>query len=150
MITEYVEGASTSDLSEEDKAVVWEELQSQVAKLKALKSCHLGGPSGIVVLPYRVLRRTEVDDWHLRPSSHEEYVILPQRLVTAECHCRSRYTDNTGQSSVGSALASSLLASSFPIYNGLGPSVAIDGESDDSLDFSFSVPKQVALGQRKS
>lgn len=46
-----------ADLSEEGKAIVQEELKGYLATLRTLKSSRLGGPSGIVVPPYRVMQR---------------------------------------------------------------------------------------------
>ncbi|KAG9252690.1 uncharacterized protein F5Z01DRAFT_690444 [Emericellopsis atlantica] len=59
LITEYIEGVSMSELPEGQKAVVSEELESHLAKLKTLKSCRLG----------------DIDYWHLRASSQDTYVF---------------------------------------------------------------------------
>jgi hypothetical protein len=64
-----------SSLTEDQKGVVCKELQGHLVTLKTLTSNRLGGPSGIVIPPYRVLRRTETDHWHLKPSDHNEYVF---------------------------------------------------------------------------
>lgn len=80
LITEYIEGVSMSDLSEDQKATVREELQKHLATLKTLKSNRLGGPPGLVIPPHRVLQRTETDDWHMEPSDHEEYVFCHNDL----------------------------------------------------------------------
>lgn len=61
LVTEYVEGVSMSRLIEDQKAIIREELQRYLATLQTLKSNRLSGPSGIVIPPYRVLRRTEID-----------------------------------------------------------------------------------------
>ncbi|KAM5352497.1 hypothetical protein ACJ41O_005219 [Fusarium nematophilum] len=76
LVTEYVEGVAMSDLSDDGKAVVREELQRHLATLKTLKSNRLGGPSGIVIPPYRVMRRIETDHWSLRPSEQEEEYVF--------------------------------------------------------------------------
>lgn len=81
LITEHIEGISMSELSEGKEAVVREELvESQQAKLKPLKSCRLGGPSGIVIPPLRVLQGTQADSWYLRPSADDEYVFCHNNL----------------------------------------------------------------------
>lgn len=133
LITEYMEGVSMSELPEEEKAVVREELVSQVAKLKTLKSCRIGGPSGVVVPPYRVLQRSEKDNWYLPPSSHDEYAF---------CH-----NDLSQQNVIVDPDTLKIRAIidweyagffpphfEFPFYNRLGPSSAINDEIDDSLD----------------
>ncbi|KAJ4319930.1 hypothetical protein N0V84_006113 [Fusarium piperis] len=133
LITEYIEGVSMSELPEGQKAVVHEELESQRAKLKALKSCRLGGPSGIVIPPYRVLQRTETDYWHLRPSGDDEYVFchndLSQQNVIVD-------PDTLKIRAIIDWEYAGFFPPRFeyPLYNRLGPSSAINGEVDDSLD----------------
>ncbi|KAF4462084.1 kinase-like domain [Fusarium albosuccineum] len=133
LITEYIEGVSMSELPEEQKAVVREELESQRAKLKTLKSCRLGGPSGLVIPPYRVLQRTKTDDWNLRLSSHDEYVFchndLSQQNVIVD-------PDTLKIRAIIDWEYAGFFPPRFeyPFYNRLGPSSAINDEVDDSLD----------------
>lgn len=51
LITDYVEGVGMSDLEQEQKTTVRQELDVHVAKLRSLTSSRLGGPSGIVIPP---------------------------------------------------------------------------------------------------
>lgn len=74
LITEYIEGVSMSSLTEGQKAVVREELQ-HLETIQTFKSTRLGGPSGIVIPPYRVLQHTQMVHLHLKPSDHDEYVF---------------------------------------------------------------------------
>jgi aminoglycoside phosphotransferase (APT) family kinase protein len=133
LITEYIEGVSMSELTEEDKAVVREELVSQIAKLKTLKSCRIGGPAGVVIPPYRVLQRSEKDTWNLPPSSHDEYVfchndLSQQNVIVDPDTLRIRAIIDWEYSGFFPPRFE------FPFYNRLGPSAAINDEIDDSLD----------------
>lgn len=76
LYTKYIEGRKMTDLSEKDKETVSRELQAHNAKLRELKSTRLGGPSGIVIPPCRVLEQADRDEkWDLQPSTDEEYVF---------------------------------------------------------------------------
>ncbi|KJZ70108.1 hypothetical protein HIM_10511 [Hirsutella minnesotensis 3608] len=133
LITEYIEGVGMSELKEEQKAMVREELESQRAKLKALKSSSLGGPSGIVIPPYRVLRRTEREHWYLQPSTHDEYVFchndLSQQNIIVD-------QDSLKINAIIDWEYAGFFPARFdyPFYARLGPSSAINSEVDDSLD----------------
>ncbi|KJZ72793.1 hypothetical protein HIM_07737 [Hirsutella minnesotensis 3608] len=133
LITEYIEGVSMSELPEEQKAIVREELESQRAKLKTLKSCRLGGPSGIVIPPYRVLQRTETDHWCLRPSNQDEYVfchndLSQQNVIVNQDTLEIRAIIDWEYAGFFPPRFE------YPFYARLGPSSAINGEVDDSLD----------------
>lgn len=52
-----------------------EELDQYIATLHALKSKTIGGLSGIVIPPYRVMKCTENDNWHLASSEYNDYVF---------------------------------------------------------------------------
>jgi len=82
LIAEYIEGESMSKLSEEKKATVREELEAHLAKLQGLRSKQLGGPSGIVIPPYRVVYKTDrkSDNGSLRASNREKYVFCHNDL----------------------------------------------------------------------
>ncbi|UNI20100.1 hypothetical protein JDV02_006224 [Purpureocillium takamizusanense] len=133
LITEYIEGVSMSELSEAKKAVVYKELESQLSKLKMLKSYRIGGPSGIVIPPYRVMRCIETDHWDLRVSDQEEYVFchndLSQQNVIVD-------PDTLGIKAIIDWEYAGFFPPQFefPFYSRLGPSSAINGEVDDSQD----------------
>ncbi|KAK8150071.1 hypothetical protein G3M48_004275 [Beauveria asiatica] len=131
IITEFVDGISMADLSDERKSIVGNELERHTAKLKTLRSSRLGGPSGIVVPPYRVLKLAESDRWNLQPSASDDYVF---------CH-----NDLSQQNVIVDPESLKIKAIidweyagffppyfDYPFYHRLGPSSAIDGETDDS------------------
>ncbi|KAI1174943.1 kinase-like protein [Nemania sp. FL0916] len=132
LVTEYVEGVGMSDLTEDQKAVVRDELESHFTTLRTLKSDRLGGPSGIVIPPYRVLRRTEKDDWHLTPSNHNEYVFchndLSQPNVVVD-------PDTLKVNAIIDWEYAGFYPAHFerPFYLRPGPSVALKDETDDSF-----------------
>ncbi|KAK4146017.1 kinase-like domain-containing protein [Dichotomopilus funicola] len=132
LITEYIEGVSMAELPEHQKGLVITELEGYLAQLKTLKSSRLGGPSGIVVPPYRVIDETEREDWSgLRQSEREEYVfchndcsqyniiVNPETLKIAaivDWEFGGFYPDSF----------------EFPFWKRKGPSVAVDDEDDDT------------------
>lgn len=134
LVTEYVEGVSMADLpSEHQKRVVIAELQGHLAKLKRLRSNRLGGPSGIVIPPYRVLCETERDDWSssLRVADAPDYVF---------CHndCSQHNVIVDPVTLRIAAIVDWEYAGfyppkfEFPFYHREGPSVALDDEADDT------------------
>ncbi len=132
VITQYVEGVNMADLPDHQKGVVMAELEGHLAVLKRLKSTRMGGPTGIVVPPYRVLCETDREDWsHLRMSQYPEYVfchndcsqhnviVNPETLKIAaivDWEYAGFYPENF----------------EFPFYRRNGPSVALGEEEDDS------------------
>ncbi|KAF5024782.1 hypothetical protein F66182_3160 [Fusarium sp. NRRL 66182] len=133
LITEFIDGVSMSELPEERKAVVRGELDNCVAKLKDLRSCRLGGPSGIVIPPHRVLQRTTTDVWDLRASTLEEYVfchndLSQQNVIVDPNTLKIRAIIDWEYAGFFPARFE------YPFYNRLGPSEAINNEVDDSLD----------------
>ena len=144
LITEYVEGVSMADLPDHQKDVVMAELEGHLRRLEALRSPRLGGPTGIVIPPYRVLCETERDDWsggRLREASHAaEYVF---------CHndCSQHNIIVNPDPLKIAAIVDWEYAGfypayfEFPFYRRKGPSVALGEEEDDTfklLDFLHS------------
>ncbi|KAK5987160.1 hypothetical protein PT974_11278 [Cladobotryum mycophilum] len=133
LVTEYIDGVNMADLDDEQKAVVRKELEIHLAKLQNLKSKKIGGPSGLVIPPYRVMQQTEKDNWHTRASSQDEYVFchndLSQHNVVVD--------PNTLKIN---AIVDWEYAGFFPArfespyYTRIGPSVAIKNEVDDSAE----------------
>lgn len=72
LIMEYIDGISMRELPEVQKKVVRAEIDQHLAMLQGLKSNKLGGPSGIVLPPYRVMRCMDKDFWSLRLSKTDE------------------------------------------------------------------------------
>ncbi|EAQ87744.1 predicted protein [Chaetomium globosum CBS 148.51] len=125
-------GGIMADLPEHQKDVVIVELKNHLARLKTLKSNRMGGPSGIVIPPYRVLCETERDDWsQLRPSDHAEYVF---------CHndCSQHNIIVNPTTLKIAAIVDWEYAGfypeyfEFPFYLRKGPSVALGEEEDDT------------------
>ncbi|KAL2267144.1 hypothetical protein VTJ83DRAFT_4421 [Remersonia thermophila] len=132
VITEYVEGVSMADLPDDQKPVVMDELEGHLAQLKRLRSHRLGGPTGLVIPPYRVLCETERDDWsRLRPADQPEYVF---------CHndCSQHNVIVNPDTLKIAAIVDWEYAGfypewfEFPFYKRKGPSVALDDEEDDA------------------
>ena len=131
LVTEYVEGVGMNDLNDSQRKIVQVELERHIEELHSLRSSVVGGPSGILVLPYRATLKTFKDDWNLKPSDHEEYVFchndLSQQNIIVD-----------PQSLTIKAIIDWEYAGFFPayfdmrIFERIGPSVAIDGEEDDS------------------
>ncbi|KAE8342496.1 kinase-like domain-containing protein [Aspergillus arachidicola] len=80
LFMEYVDGISMSQLSEEQKEVVNVELQQHLDTLHAIKSKTIGGPSGIVIPPYRVMRQSNKDLWSRLSSATCDYVFCHNDL----------------------------------------------------------------------
>ena len=73
ILLSFVPGVEMAELTEDEKGVVQRELQKHIATLRALKSRRVGGPSGIVVPPYRVNLRIENECWNVPEVDGEEY-----------------------------------------------------------------------------
>lgn len=132
LVVEYIKGTCMVDLSEQNKKVVCQELVGHVKTLQGLRSEHLGGPSGIVIPPYRVSQRTKKDDWNLRPSEKQEYVFchndLSQNNVIVD-------PETLKIKAIVDWEYAAFYPANFemPIYLREGFSVALPGEVDDSL-----------------
>ena len=131
VVMEYIDGIAMSDLGEDQKVIVGKEVQGHLVTLRSLKSMQPGGPSGLVIPPYRVMCQTEKDSWQLRPSSGEAYWFchndLSQQNVVVDVETLKI-----------KAILDWEYAGFYPAYfereffTRLGPSVAIAGEVDDS------------------
>lgn len=140
LVEEYIDGASMSDLSDDEKGIVCLELQTHLTTLRTLKSNRIGGPMGIVIPPYRVMRRTDNDVWALRASSFEEYVfchndLSQQNVIVDPVTLRIKAIIDWEYAGFYPSFFE------WPFYNRLGPSSAMEGESDDAsklLDFLHS------------
>jgi len=80
VITEWVEGISMMDIPDKEKPRVNAEIKEHLKTLSNLKSKTLGGPTGIIIPPYRVSKVTENDKWNLKTSNTEEYVFCHNDL----------------------------------------------------------------------
>ena len=145
LVMEYVEGVNMADLTEDEKHVVKQELAKHLESLHNLRSCTLGGVSGLTIPPFRVLDKTFRDDWDLRPSETEEYVFCHNDL--------SQHNIIVDPKSLKiNAIIDWEYAGffpkhfEFPFWERLGPSVALDGEKDDSEELlALLMSQQVFL-----
>lgn len=130
LITEYIEGVGMSQLPEHQKKTVHVELDQHLASLRKITSNTIGGPSGIVIPPYRVMHRADKDNWSLRPSEGRDYVfchndLAQQNIIVDPVTLKIN------------AIIDWEYAGFFPqyfeapFYKRRGPSVALDGEEDD-------------------
>lgn len=130
LIMEYVEGVGMSDLSEDQKKLVWSELNQHLATLQQLKSHKIVGPSGIIIPPYRVMHLTENDSWPQKPAASAEYVFchndLSQHNIIVD-------PETLKINAIIDWEYAGFRPPYFeaPFYTRRGSSVAIDGEPDD-------------------
>lgn len=130
LFMEYIDGISMSQLSKEQKEVVSTELEQYLDILHGIISKTIGGPSGIVIPPYRVMRQSGNDAWPRLSSETCDYVFchndLSQQNVIVDPHTLKI-----------KAIIDWEYAGFFPVYfdypfyKRLGPSVALEGERDD-------------------
>jgi aminoglycoside phosphotransferase (APT) family kinase protein len=80
LVTEYVEGVGMHELDNAQKDIVKKELERHLATLQSLKSCQIGGPSGILIPPYRALAKTFQNEWTLAPFAKDELVFCHNDL----------------------------------------------------------------------
>ncbi|EEQ35074.1 conserved hypothetical protein [Microsporum canis CBS 113480] len=73
LVTQYVEGK---------RKVVEKELELHLESMKKLKSRFWGGPSGVVVPPYRVMVRSARPQWEMKPLESEALVFCHNDLST--------------------------------------------------------------------
>jgi len=131
LVMEYVEGKTMDQLSAEQRNIVQQELDRHIETLHGLKSRTVGGPSGLVVPPYRVTRNSPREVWELKESKLDEYVF---------CH-----NDLSQQNVIVDPVTFQIRAIidweyagfypeffDFPFFKRLGPSVALEGETDDT------------------
>lgn len=140
LIMEYVDGVGMSQLSEDQKKVVRAELCQHMAVLREIKSSRIGGPSGIVIPPYRVMDCTENDSWPQHSSEREDFVFchndLSQQNVIVD-------PDTLKIKAIIDWEYAGFFPHYFeaPFHERLGPSVAIHDEPDDVpslLDFLYT------------
>lgn len=130
LIMEYIEGVGMSQLPEDKKKLVWPELSQHLTTLHGIRSNKIGGPSGLVIPPYRVMDCTDNDSWIQKLAKSPEYVFCHNDL--------SQYNIIVDPETLKiTAIIDWEYAGFFPeyfetpFYKRLGPSGAIDGEPDD-------------------
>ncbi|KAJ5691493.1 hypothetical protein N7488_012228 [Penicillium malachiteum] len=137
LIMKRASGVSMIDLPEDQKQKVWPEIEQHLTTLREIKSCTTGGPSGLMIPPYRLICMTQYDVLPRKKTKAPEYVF---------CH-----NDFAQQNIMVDPETLKIVAiidweySGFwpsyfevPYYNRRGPSGALEGEHDDVpqlLDF---------------
>lgn len=122
-----------SQLSEDQKKIVRDELRQHLATLHNIRSKTTGGPSGIVIPPYRAMKSTVNDRWPVRSSESAEYVFchndLSQPNVIVD-------PDTLRIRAILDWEYAGFFPEYFeaPFYERPGPSIPLDGEKDDVKD----------------
>ncbi|TGO28545.1 hypothetical protein BPAE_0026g00350 [Botrytis paeoniae] len=76
---EYVEGANMADLCENQKKAVNSEIDTHLITMHNLTSSKIGGPSGIIIPPYRILGKIEDQMWN-PPTKDCAYIFCHMDL----------------------------------------------------------------------
>jgi serine/threonine protein kinase len=129
---EYVEGVGMDSLDETQRRKVTRELEHHLDTLHGLRSSRPGGPSGIVIPPYRVTQKTTRDEWAPQNKTSETLVfchndLSMQNVIVDPVSLKIR------------AIIDWEYAGFFPVFFDRrffvreGPSVAMEGEEDDSM-----------------
>jgi tRNA A-37 threonylcarbamoyl transferase component Bud32 len=144
LITEYIEGRGMNELKDEEKLVVGEELEDYLEQLHKLRSGNIGGPSGIIIPPYRLQAKTDIDVWNVKSAETDEYVFCHNDL--------SQHNVIVSPDSLEiRAIIDWEYAGYWPerferrFYKRLGPSVALENEEDDAgelLRFMENISKR--------
>ncbi|KAL1893961.1 hypothetical protein Sste5346_006102 [Sporothrix stenoceras] len=130
LVTEYVEGVGMDELSAEDQRTVAAELEQHLATLQALTSDTWGGPDGLVLPPYRVMRHCDRRPYRLRPRETADLVFCHNDLQAANVIV------NPSTLKINAIIDweyAGFYPPEFekPFYQRPGPSVALDGEEND-------------------
>jgi len=80
LIMEWVEGINMKDIPDQEKPRVNTEIRKHLTTLRTLKSKTLGGPTGIIIPPYRISSVAMNDKLNLKASDTEEYVFCHNDL----------------------------------------------------------------------
>ncbi|KAG9227965.1 hypothetical protein BJ875DRAFT_294567 [Amylocarpus encephaloides] len=79
---EFVEGVTMDELDTEQRKIVQKELEGHLGTMRNLKSRVWGGPSGIVIPPYRALTNTPRPKWEMKPRDSEDLVFCHNDFST--------------------------------------------------------------------
>ncbi|KAL9106010.1 MAG: hypothetical protein Q9227_008918 [Pyrenula ochraceoflavens] len=82
LVMEYVEGVSMNELSVDGRKTVERKLEGYLKTLRCLKSAELGGPSGFVIPPYRVMVEVAREQWRMKPRESEDLVFCHNDFST--------------------------------------------------------------------
>ncbi|OAA63248.1 Protein kinase-like domain protein [Niveomyces insectorum RCEF 264] len=130
LITEYVEGVGMNELAAEDQKIVVQELEKYIKTLKVLTSNVWGGPSGLVLPPYRIMRKSNGWPWLMRPREKHDLVF-----------CHNDLSSNNVIVDPATLKIKAIVDWEYggffppefekPFYLRAGPSVVLPGEIDD-------------------
>lgn len=129
LIMEWIEGVALAKIPEDQQHLVYAEIQQHLATLQSITSSRLGGPSGMIIPPSRVMEKTGRDQWTFRPSN-EEYVFCHDDLSVSNIIVDPKTFKVN-------AILDWEYAGFYPAYfegqfwRRRGPSVALEGEEDD-------------------
>ncbi|KAM0267818.1 hypothetical protein ACHAQH_010079 [Verticillium albo-atrum] len=130
LVTEYVEGVGMNVLDTESQAIVAKELQRHTQTLKELTSDTWGGPGGVVLPPYRMMRKSNGRPWRMRRRDVPDLVFCHNDLSANNVIVEPKTLEI--KAIVDWEYAGFYPAEfEFPFYRRPGPSVALDGEVDD-------------------
>lgn len=131
LITELIEGRRMDELSDEDKLIVQSELEGHLSLIHQFRSIVPGGPTGIVVPPYRAQEKTSRCIWKLKPAETDEYVFCHNDLSMQNVIV---HNDSLKIRAILDWEYAGYWPENFEkrFFHRLGPSVALDGEDDDS------------------
>lgn len=131
LILEYIEGVPMAQLSKSQRREIYPEIDRHWETLRKIKSKTIGGPSGLVIPPSRVLESTDHDDtWPSRSSESDEYVFCHNDLSQGNIIVDPKTLKIK-------AILDWEYAGFYPPYfdapwyKRRGPSSAMDGEADD-------------------
>ncbi|KAK2613024.1 hypothetical protein QQS21_000953 [Conoideocrella luteorostrata] len=130
LIMEYVEGVTMASLKPEQRKCVEEELEGHLKTLRSLKSDVWGGPSGIVIPPYRIMVRSFRPQWRMKARESKDLVFChndfsAHNVIVDPVNLRVK------------AIIDWEYAGYYPqefegmFFRRAGPSVALDGEVND-------------------
>jgi serine/threonine protein kinase len=133
LIMEYVEGRGMHELCEDEKLVVHKELEDYLKQIHALRSNVLGGPSGIVVPPYRLELETDIQVWNMQPAHTDEYVFCHNDISQ---HNIIICNDSLKIAAIIDWEYAGYWPEAFEsrFYMRIGPSSALSGEEDDGKE----------------
>ncbi|XWX01568.1 hypothetical protein V2A60_009596 [Cordyceps javanica] len=131
LITEYVDGVGMNELGALEREIVEEELNAHMQTLQQLKSSTWGGPGGKVLPPWRILEKFNRRPWRLRDFEENDLVFCHNDL--------SAYNVIVDPGTLEvRAIIDWEYGGFYPpqfeqkFFKRDGPSVALDGEVDDT------------------
>ncbi|KAK4070005.1 hypothetical protein Purlil1_13597 [Purpureocillium lilacinum] len=143
LVMEYVDGVTMNELNSDERRIVERELEGHLETLRTLKSDSWGGPSGIIIPPYRVMVKLPRPEWKMKPRSSEDLVFCHNDFST------HNVIVNPSTLKVN-AIIDWEYAGFYPVeFEGLffrrpGPSVALEGEVDDTDELVHVMLENVA------